>query len=320
MQVYLPEGTLLGTPENYDLTATAAGLERAMAAHRVVEGMAVRCDEDLTLHVDLGALRGEIAADEVVLRRADEARKDIAVISRVGKAVAARVLGFEHRGGETVAVLSRRLAQEDCRRDFLSHLRAGDLIPARVTHLEPFGAFLDIGCGIVSLLPVDQISVSRISHPRDRLSVGTDLTVAVRSVDPATGRINSTLRELLGTWEENAARFTVGQTVTGVLRSVEPYGVFVELAPNLAGLAEVRGERHAAELRAQVGRGAAVYIKSILPARMKIKLVLIDFGFPPPRQRPLPYFIDPVATLHVGSWIYSPPGAGKTVETRFDPD
>ncbi|MGL0910084.1 hypothetical protein ACSTB0_13670, partial [Faecalibacterium wellingii] len=42
---------------------------------------------------------------------------------------------------------------------------------------------------------------------------------------------------LLGTWEENAAGFTVGETVVGIVRSVEEYGTFIEIAPNLAGLA-----------------------------------------------------------------------------------
>ena len=318
MQIYLPEGSLLDTAENRELTATRDGLERAMASCRIVEGVATRCDENLTLHVDLGGLEAIIPAEEVLWQGSDEPRKDIAVISRVGKVVAARVVGFECRDHATVAVLSRKLAQEDCRREYLSLLRAGDLIPARVTHLEPFGAFLDIGCGMVSLLSVDSISVSRISHPRDRLSVGMNLTVAVKNIDPLSGRIYTTLRELLGTWKENASLFSVGQTVTGILRSVESYGVFVELSPNLAGLAEVHGEKHAAELRGMIGRGVAVYIKSILPERMKIKLVLIDSGFPAPRPKALRYFVDPIETPHLSRWLYSPPESRKLIETRFD--
>lgn len=316
MQAYYPEGFLSETEENRNLTASLAGLEYALQNRRIVEGRAVLCDEDLNLHVDLGAFRGLMPAKEVLLRRPEEAQKDIAVISRVGKPVSAMVTGFETRGGETVVLLSRRLAQEECRKEFLANLRPGDLIPARVTHLEPFGAFLDIGCGIVSLLTVDTISVSRISHPRDRLWVGMDLTVAVKSMDPLTGRVYTTLRELLGTWRENAAQFAVGQTVTGILRSVESYGIFVELAPNLAGLAELHGEKQAAEMRTQIGRGAAVYIKSILPERMKIKLVLIDSGFPAPRPRELTYYIDPAAG-RLSRWVYSPPECPKQVQTDF---
>lgn len=58
--------------------------------------------------------------------------------------------------------------QEDCRREYLSSLVCGDVIDACVTHMEPFGAFCDIGAGISALLPIDSISVSRIPHPNAR--------------------------------------------------------------------------------------------------------------------------------------------------------
>ena len=147
-----------------------------------------------------------------------------------------------------------------------------------------------------------------------------DDVLVVKSIDRATGRIYVTLRELLGTWQENADRFSPGQTISGVIRSVESYGVFVELAPNLAGLAELRPE-NAADLRDAIGKRVAVYIKSILPERMKIKLVLIDIGSSAPDSEPtkLSYYVDPETTNHISHWIYSPPYAKKTVETLFDP-
>lgn len=55
---------------------------------------------------------------------------------------------------------------------------------------------------------------------------------AIKNRDPQ-GRIVLTLRELLGTWSENAACFAPGETVVGIVRSVEDYGVFIEIAPNL---------------------------------------------------------------------------------------
>ena len=95
---------------------------------------------------------------------------------------------------------------------------------------------------MVSLLSVDCLSVSRIHHPRERLTVGASLRVVIKSIDTQHNRIFVSLRELLGTWEQNAARFEPGQTVTGIVRSVEDYGMFVELTPNLAGLTELREE------------------------------------------------------------------------------
>ncbi len=315
---FKPEGELLPTRANAELLSCHAGLERAMKTGEIVEGIATVCDGNMCLHVDLGCMRGILTPEEAVYCREGETRKDIAVVSRVGKAVAVKILAFTERNGEPVALLSRRAAQKECLERYLMRLRPGDLIPGRVTHLEPFGAFLDIGCGIASLLSVDCISVSRISHPRDRLSVGMSLPVAVKSVDRDLQRVCVTLRELLGTWEENAAAFTAGQTVTGIVRSVESYGVFIELTPNLAGLAEVRGEEHAALMRTLIGKNVAVYIKNVIPERMKIKLVIIDTTPCHAPARKLEFYVDPTVTPHLDRWVYSPAGCGKLVDTKFD--
>lgn len=313
---YLPEGLLSPLPENREYLASAAGLERAMNEGVILEATVLLCDTAMRLHVDLGCMRGIIERGEAVATRRGEVVKDIAIITRVGKPICFKVLGFTRERGEVVAILSRRAAQIECLRSYLGDLITGDIIPARVTHLENFGAFVDIGCGIPSLLSVDQISVSRISHPSDRLAAGDDIFVVVSLIQPDEERIFVSMRELLGTWEENAAHFEAGQTVAGIVRSVESYGVFVELAPNLAGLAELREERGDRSL-ATVGQYAAVYIKSIIPERMKIKLVLIDSYRGAPPSRSLTYYIDGNVTKHIDAWRYSPLGAAKIVETVF---
>lgn len=314
---YLPEGSRLQTKENRELLASPQGLEKAMKEGIIVEGTVTMCDNRLCLHVDLHCAEGELPADEVLYCRAGETRKDIAVISRVGKPIAVRITALESKNGVLTASLSRRLAQEEYLAYLFQNLRAGDLLSARVTHLEPFGAFLDIGCGVASLLSVDCISVSRISHPRDRLRVGMELPVAIKTIDRENGRIYVTLRELLGTWEENAAQFEAGQTVTGVIRSVESYGIFVELAPNLAGLAELKSEA-ADDLRKKVGQTAAVYIKSIVPERMKIKLVLIDMSDSHATCKDPVFFVDTKKTSHLSHWVYSPSSSHRCIETVFD--
>lgn len=313
---YLPEGMLMHTKENKEALASPEGLERAWHAGRILEAPVLLCDNQMRLHVDLGCMRGIIERDEAVWCRPGESIKDIAVITRVGKSVAFRVIGFAEERGERVAMLSRRAAQGECAAAFLSGLTPGDVIPAVVTHLENYGAFLDIGCGIASLLSIDCISVSRITHPRDRLACGMKIFVAVKSIDTTLRRIFVTMKELLGTWEENAARFEAGQTVMGRVRSIESYGVFVELAPNLAGLAELRSNTGVPVCTA-VGDLVAVYIKSILPERMKIKLVIIDSRAEPEFPEPPKYFIDPVKTPHLDYWEYSPACAARLIETVF---
>ena len=318
LQHYLPEGTRLATAENREACASLAGLERAMNTGMILEGVVTLCDHSLNLHVDVGGFDGFMPYEETVFNPDGQPVKDIAVISRVGKPVCFRVLGVlpGNGKGKGQVLISRRVAQMDCCRAYLNDLTPGDIVPARVTHLENFGAFVDIGCGIVSLLSVDCLSVSRISHTRDRLTPGMALRVVVKSIDNDLGRIYVTLRELLGTWEQNAAQFEVGQTVTGIIRSVENYGIFVELAPNLAGLTELRDDLRP-NANALVGQSAAVFIKSIMPERMKIKLVLIDTFAGVTNQPPLVYYI-PEQTTHISHWVYSPPGCKKKIETVFN--
>lgn len=318
LNVYSPEGTLLHTRENAEYLSSLSGLERAMNEGRILESTVLYCDSSMRLHVELGSLTGIMERKETVFCRPGEEIKDIAVISRVGKPICFKIIDIRREGGRALPILSRRAAEEECNERYLSTLRSGDIIDAKVTHLESFGAFLDIGCGLSSLLTVDCISVSRIAHPKDRLSVGDRVKVVVKSRESESGRLYVSMRELLGTWEENAAAFEVGQTVSGIIRSVESYGVFIELSPNLAGLAELKEGEDVSGLT--VGASAAVYIKSILPDRMKVKLVLIDASRAQtiPHKRELKYYVDFARISHLQRWRYSPERSHKIIESVFD--
>ena len=318
INTYKPEGMILTNLRNRELLSLGRiGLERAMASGIILESTAILCDENMDLHVDLHGIDGIIPKNEVCYCRDEESVKDIAIITRVGKPVCFKVIAIEEKKGRTVAYLSRRLAQIECMNNYIATLIPGDIISAKVTHLESFGAFVDIGCGIISLLSVDCISVSRFSHPKDRLYCGMNINVVIKTVDKSTGRIFVSMRELLGTWMENASLFSAGQTVAGIIRSIESYGIFVELAPNLAGLAEIRDDLPPINLDGG-GRMAAVYIKSIIPERMKIKLVLIDSYKGESATSKIDYFIDAEQTQHIDRWQYSPPECNKIIETIFD--
>lgn len=304
MSDFYPEGW--NNQEFVKKEFTLAQLNEAKAAETVLETQVKMCDASHNLIVDLGCMRGVIPREEGALGIADGSTRDIALISRVGKSVSFVVTDIcNNSEGKSYALLSRRRAQELC----LNHIReskvAGDIIRAKVTHLESFGAFCDIGCGNIALLPIDAISVSRISHPKDRFYVGEDIKVVIKSIIP-DGKITLSHKELLGTWEENAEMFSAGQTVTGVVRSVEDYGIFVEITPNLAGLAEPRPN-------VSIGQQASVYIKSIIKEKMKIKLIIIDSfetGFTPE----IKYFYE---GENISNWDYSPKDCQKRIYTKF---
>lgn len=306
MTEYMPEGFLINSAENRSRMASYFSLSECRDSGIILEAPCIICDSRHDLIVDLGCMRGIIPREEGAIGISEGTTKDIALISRVNKPVCFIIRDFRRgENGATYAELSRKAAQERCREQYLSKLAPGDVIPARVTHLEPFGCFVDIGCGIPSLIPIDMISVSRISHPSDRFHVGQDIFAAVRSQE--NDRICLTHKELLGTWEENASMFSVGETVTGTVRSIEDYGIFVELAPNLAGLAEVRPGT-------EVNSCASVYIKAIIPEKMKIKLIIVSSSERGYCNNELRYF---KTSGHIDRWVYSSESSGKLIQTIF---
>ncbi|MCI8398571.1 MAG: 30S ribosomal protein S1 [Oscillibacter sp.] len=299
---YPPEGLRPSEPFTLDL------LKEAMEAQTILEAPVQRCAPDHTLHLALGAVQAHIPRQEAVAPWISGSDRDIAVLSRVGKPTCFTVtsLSADEKGAPT-AVLSRRAAQKQALAWFLDRLVPGSVLTGLVTRLEPFGAFVDIGCGIIAMLPIEHISVSRIAHPGDRFRPGGKILAAVWSIDREKKRITLTHKELLGTWLENASRFRPGETVRGTVRSVKDYGSFIELAPNLSGLADARDPL-------APGDGVSVYIKSIRPERMKIKLQVIE-RLPPPEPEPLRY---QVTDGVLDRWVYSPPNYEKPpIETVF---
>ncbi len=306
MNGYLPEGELFLRPENAAHIGTMPALEETMKQGITAEAICKLCDSQHNLIVDLGFMKGIIPRSEGALGIEEGMTRDIALISRVNKPVCFKVMRFGESGGRPAAILSRRAAQEECKSRYLSFLRCGDVIPARVTHMEQFGAFVDVGCGLPSLIPIDMISVSRISHPADRFSVGQRIKAVVRSIDG--GKITLSHKELLGTWAENAEKYAVGETVTGIVRSVEQYGIFVELTPNLAGLAELKEG-------VKTGNTVSVYIKAIIPEKMKIKLIIVDSFLDCGRKaEPFEYMTE---EAHIDRWVYSTGGCAKMICTDF---
>ena len=289
MLEFLPEG--FNSSENF--FSSEAALLQAQSLGKILEAKAIMCDSEHNLIIDLGFAKGIIPKNESALELNGEKVKDIAIISRVNKMVCFKVLKVEKDNNNKVGiVLSRRLAQKLCFENKILKLYPGDVIDAIVTHLENFGAFVDIGCGIVS-------------HPNERFKNGMRIKVIVKSI--LKDRINLTHKELLGTWEENSSQFDIGETVSGIVRSIEDYGIFVELTPNLAGLAEPREG-------IKIGQQISVYIKNIIPEKMKIKLVIIEsFDSKPKVLAPKYFFNEP----HMCKFTYSPASCKKTIETDF---
>ena len=305
MNKYYPEGKLISQISNSQAVHSIQSLYDAKEKGMILEAKAVMCDTDHNLLVNLPCCKGIIPRFEGAVGIDDGTTRDIALLSKVNKPVCFKVLSIEDNGGEKTAILSRREAQIEAYENYIANLQPGDIIPAKVTHLEQFGCFVDICCGIASLIPIDAISVSRMSHPKDRFYNGQDLNAIVKSIDG--DRIFLSHKELLGTWEQNASLFKPGQTVGGTVRSIESYGIFIELRPNLAGLAENREDVF-------VGQKTSVYIKSIIPEKMKVKLIIVDVFDDEETDRSFEYYIKSGNMTH---WEYSTAESERKIISVF---
>lgn len=281
-RTYYPEGMF---PRELQCSGmTRDQLKKAWQEGTILQGVARSANASHDLLVDLGGIQGIIPRAETAIGIAEGTVRDIAILSRVGKPVCFQITSVDSLYGECPTVLlSRKRAQQEALSYILNRVPDGTVLPAVVTHLDRFGAFCDIGCGNVSLLSIEHISISRINHSRDRFTEGQHIFVAILSRDLPLRRFSLTHKELLGTWSENAAQFSVGETVVGIVRSVKDYGVFIELSPNLSGLAEYRGDLIP-------GDRVSVYIKAILPERQKVKLIVIRVLPPEQALPPLHYY------------------------------
>lgn len=291
-RLYTPEGFEADVPKY-----SYGQLVQAMEDQLIVTAKVLRCDHHGTLFAKLGDLDAIIPRGEAVAPFLSGADRDIAILSCVGRNVKCIVIGEEVLpNGSIQLTLSRKAAQWRALSWLEENCGPGTILPAQITHLASFGAFVDLGCGVISLLPLSRISFSRSDHPSERFSLHQKIHVVVDRVDKAAHRIYLSHRELLGTWLENAAQFREGETVTGIVRNIQEYGIFIELTPNLTGLADFKEGFQEKSM-------VSVNIRSIQPARQKIKLQIVHSLPGTPFPTPITYQRTDGTLEH---WQYAP--------------
>lgn len=175
---------------------------------------------------------------------------------------------IENGDGTFELIVSKKKLELKVRRWMYMHLQAGMKLKGIVVSTNDYAAFVDVGGGVTGILKSEDLTDTVIKHTSDVLKVGQRIQVTVKKYDRDTGRIELSYKEQLGTFEENVKKFKEGDIVEGVVRGRIKSGVFVELKPNLVGLAEhVNGVEY--------GQKVLVSIKRIIPEKKKIKLVII---------------------------------------------
>lgn len=264
-QKFIPEGW-----EENPKNISKESLNSAINDGKVMQGFVSKCDSNYNLYVDFGDnLKGVIPRNEVEAINSDgsDGVNPRTCIGKVNKYVQFKVKGITDND---IYVLSRKEVENDAIKWINRELEEGQIVKGIVRNIKPYGAFVEIGGGIAGLLHIEDISVARIKNPIERLEIGQKTNFVVKSIDRASNRVLLSYKELLGTWEENAEKFEEGSIVKGIVRETEKAknGIFIELAPNLVGMAEYKEG-------IEYGQNVDVYIKRIIPEKKKVKLLIV---------------------------------------------
>ena len=270
-QKFMPEGLdLVGNGYDEEQEKKIAFLTEAKEKNETLEGLVTMADPEFNLYVDLDGIKGVVPRTEVSATvEADGLPRPVASITKVNKRVQFKIKEIKRdENGNVEVILSRKAVEIEVKEWMYKNLKEGMVLSGIVRNMEQYGAFVDIGGGVTGLLHIEDISVARIMHPNERFKIGDKIKVMVKNFDRTTGKIVLTHKELLGTWEDNIKDFKEGTTVIGIARAREKNGIFVELRPNLVGLAD-----HKPGI--EYGQRVSVFIKKIIPEKKKIKLVIV---------------------------------------------
>jgi ribosomal protein S1 len=172
------------------------------------------------------------------------------------------------------AVLERE--REEKRKEQLEKIQPGDLLEGIVRSVKDFGAFVDLG-GLEGLIHVSKLSWERIKHPSEVIEPGQKVKVKVDKIDPQTGKISLSYRDLLeNPWDHAAETITPGSVMTGTVTRTAAFGAFVRLAAGVEGLvhiSEVAGHR-VSNVSAFLKEGQEVDVKVLSVDRDSQKISL----------------------------------------------
>jgi small subunit ribosomal protein S1 len=200
----------------------------------ILEGV-VKNITDYGAFVDLGGIDGLLHVTDMAWNRVGHPSEVVSVGDRV-KVV---VLRYD-RDRERVS-LGMKQIMPDPWMTVAERFPVGARIRGKIVSLTDYGAFVELEPGLEGLIHVSEMSwTKRVVHPSKVLEVGQEVEVQVLDIDVAHRRVSLGLKQTEpNPWELVRANHPVGSTVTGKVKSITDFGLFIELAEGIDGLVHV---------------------------------------------------------------------------------
>lgn len=135
-------------------------------------------------------------------------------------------------------IVSEKAAWAKEQAAIVSGYKVNDTIDGTVTGVVDFGAFVEFGEHLEGLIHISEIAWQRVDNPRDILKIGDKVKAMIIGIDGT--KISLSLKRLTDDpWKTAVERYTIGQIVSGKVLKLNPFGAFVELDPQIHGLAHI---------------------------------------------------------------------------------
>ena len=201
-------------------------------------------------------------------------------VLKAGDSITVKVVGIDQgkRPGEKKIALSIKQVSGDPWDSAQDEFRIGDKIMGKVTACVKFGAFVEIAPGIEGLVHISEMSYKkRVVKVEDIVAKGETVEVMIKEMDVEKRRISLSMKEAEGDpWVSIREKYTVGQSVKGVVENKENFGYFVALEPGITGLLPKSAINtfHKSTVTDKLRQGDAVtvIVKEIHPDERKITL------------------------------------------------
>ena len=274
------EFTLHGQEDGLWLLSRRAA--KAMAAWNELE-VGAHCKAQVTgvntggLELKVGPVAAFMPASQAALHRVEDLSQFI------GQTMTCEVLEVDP-SRKRLLLSARRVLEaerEVARSETVGKISSGQKVTGKITRIETFGAFVDIGGGLEGLMHVSNISRTRVENPNEVLKAGQQVEVMILEIKDGGKRIGLGMKQLEpDPWDEAQARFAPGSIVQGKVTRLMDFGAFVEIGPGIEGLLHVSqlGSNRTARVRDAVSEGQelAVRIISVDPGQQRISLSLLD--------------------------------------------
>ena len=191
----------------------------------------------------------------------------------VGKMLEVKVINFDPRANKLI--FSEKAAGDALAEERASELPVNTKLTGTVTGIVDFGLFVRVN-DVEGLVHVSEVSWDRVTNLRDLFKVGDSVDVMVTEVEG--GRVSLSMKRLsTDPWLDKTKNLTVGQPVKGNVVKITSFGAFVEVAPDVMGLAHIsefglEGDERLGDI-VKSGEPADFVVKSIDANQHRINLV-----------------------------------------------